>query len=163
MFENFPATFIDWRWGSLLSCLRHLSKLHTVLVLTWESRLMRGDGIDDLMEPGRAGEGDGFKADDQPDVVGNAIDNPVFWSYLHMLMSLGDSVSELLDWLQGCSCHPSAALRKACRVLTDDGRSSSGGQLVCPMRGWRMIEENPYFPLAPLQPASHIVLINLDV
>jgi hypothetical protein len=136
LFDNFPATFIEWRWGSLLTCLRHLSTLHPALAIGWDSRYMRGDVIardepEPQPQPDRGGD---FAADDQPDLVGDVIDDEVFWVYLHMLVSLGDAVDGVLDWLQRCPCHPSKAALRVGRLSSEDV-SSSSSSLVCPLRG----------------------------
>ena len=41
MFDTWPAVFIDWRWGSLIACLRFMDgALAAVLRITWDSKLM---------------------------------------------------------------------------------------------------------------------------
>jgi hypothetical protein len=54
--------------------------------------------------------------------------------YLHMLVALGDTVDDVLSWLQRCPCHPSKAACTLGRIHSGDD-SSSNDLHVCPLRG----------------------------
>ena len=59
MFKSWPAVYIEWRWGSLVECLKHMDgALCAVLRLTWDVSSMKknffqGEGRPELqVRPG---------------------------------------------------------------------------------------------------------------
>jgi hypothetical protein len=136
LFESFPARFIEWRWGSLLDCLKHISPLHAALLLCWDSNVMTSRSKKDTDEArGRGDASSAFEEDDAADEVGKVIGDSCFWSYLHLIFSLAEGVDRLTNWLQSCSCHRSRIVRRACNLLEQVDTSGSVVQDSCPMQG----------------------------
>ena len=132
LFDDFPATYIEWRWRSLLACVRHLLSLQPLLVLCWDRGKMVGPADLDSR-----GKDDAASTDDRAQAVGAVVENRSFWAFCSMLALLSEGVDVFLAWAQSCSCRPSLHLRKACGIMVDADQSSASDQLRCPMMGCR--------------------------
>ena len=134
LFNEFPATFIEWRWGSLVVCIRHLLLIQPVLVTCWDTARMVAKGTHVREQSGRD-DGD-FQKSDNVQEVGRVINDQRFWAYGQMLVYLADAADSLVSWCQTCPCHPTPVVRKACRIMEDVG-SSDQTKRSCPFLGCR--------------------------
>ena len=134
MFDDFPATYMEWRWNSLMICFRHILLIHPILALCWDSKLMAAKGQHAAEQCGRDDE---FQKADCVEDVGRVIHSPTFWAYTQMLVYFGHAADKFLGWCQTCPCHPVVAVRRACR-LAEDVSSDRARTLSCPLLGCRV-------------------------
>ena len=134
LFDDFPVVYIEWRWGSLLACLRHLLLIQPILVLCWDSERMVAKGQHASEQCGR--DDDEFQKADSVEDVGRVIHSTLFWAFLQMFASLGQVTDRLTEWCQTCPCHPATSVRRVCRIL-EQTESSSSKMASCPFVGCR--------------------------
>ena len=109
MFDTWPAVFIDWRWGSLIVCLRFMDgTLAAVLRITWDSKLMSKKIVSEKAKNSAAGR-DGsidWSEIDNPTKIAAVISDSHFWCYASMLLSASEAIENIADVFNRCPCHP---------------------------------------------------------
>ena len=103
LYEAWPATYIEWRWGSLLDVLRHILFLKASLRLLWDSKkIERGRSEASKRASPQEQQREEEEAPTRPREVGEVIHNPKF---------LGSSRHDLDDERGAlCSLRPSQGL-----------------------------------------------------
>ena len=109
MFTRGSLSLAEWRWGSLMECTTRVLRVMAPLRLYWDQRRLYyqedvGGDADAVDRSVLAGE------DATMDLLRkctDAVNDPLFWSYAHMVNSIGDDViSPFNRWLLSCTCHP---------------------------------------------------------
>ena len=63
------------------------------------------------------------------------IQSDFFWAYAHMLDAIGELLSEVTTWGEGCPCHKRALeIRGVSRHVRGNQLADEIGQRVCPLR-----------------------------
>ena len=133
LFEFFKHRYIDWCWGSLISCCAGLALLQWPLKLHWDPAKMKKKNKknDDAIEAGGRDRSDYDEADNAH-AVGKIIHDDNWWAFCHMILILGKVFDEAEAWAEGCSCHPHRACWKALAAVMPDWNI-----VRCPMAGRR--------------------------
>ena len=107
MFESFPHTLADWRWGEVVRAARALANRETPLRLHFDANAMlgrRGDTDDDAPEEGAMRE-EVQKGANRISRAGEAICSPWFWAFAHLLKALDEMLDSVEVWFKSCPCH----------------------------------------------------------
>ena len=103
VFKSGSLSVQDWRWGSIILALKHLSGMMLPLRLYWDDSAMRFK--DGEMSARSLSAGSGDTADKRLQRMGVAIRSTFFWSYSQMLLALAGGLDSLSTWLLSCKCH----------------------------------------------------------
>ena len=111
MLDIWPSSYIEWRWGSLLEVLEHLVYLRAPLMLLWDSKkLVRGLDLPEAKAAAEAerekqphGRGETSAQYGQPSApkeAGAIIHNPLFWSYVDLLLMGSEVLAVMFSRVQ---------------------------------------------------------------
>ena len=124
------------RWGTVSDC--------TLQILQCEGSLRHMWSLERYINCATApGEGDGQVVQGQGaetragsvnlEAASNAISDPFFWAFLHMLSTFASMQIRLISWAEGCPCHWSLMEDRSADLPTELKRLCGD----CPMRGRR--------------------------
>ena len=106
MFKSWPAVHIEWRWGSLVECLKHMDgALCAVLRLTWDVSSMKKKVSKVKEDPNSKCDLD-WEAVDDPKAIGDVIHSNKFWAFAGMLLRASEAAETISDHFNSCECHP---------------------------------------------------------
>ena len=120
--RKFHAKLHVGRWGSLAECVRQMVQVETVLRWGWN-----------LESYGRQQRQDSGSDGVDLALVNGAVTSPFFWSYVHMLKTLTDTIHAALTWAESCPCHSHLNLEQLTKRVRQQVQK-------CPLRGCRAPE-----------------------
>ena len=129
------------RWGTVADCLIHMSiDVKAALDFFWDAEKYRGSTSEKTTV---SDEEDDHDAKERIDIIDEALRNPFWWAYWHMLMRVAKILRLALIWAEGCPCHDS--LRAALLEVDPEVDSDIIKELrdlvnTCVMRGRRCPE-----------------------
>lgn len=134
--KAFCGHVYEERWGTVSDC--------TLQILQCEGSLRHMWSLERYINCATApGEGDGQVVQGQGaetragsvnlEAASNAISDPFFWAFLHMLSTFASMQIRLISWAEGCPCHWSLMEDRSADLPTELKRLCGD----CPMRGRR--------------------------
>eukprot|EP00971_Amphidinium_carterae_P331082 6464460-Amphidinium_carterae.1 len=102
LFQSFPATFIEWRWNSLIDACNAIVSLQPALLLFWDAHALTQKGTQAVAEDGLEKKSGGSD-DTLPRIqaLDKTIADPVFWAYCHMIVLVGRVLKAFTSWAEG--------------------------------------------------------------
>ena len=98
-FDTFNHEVYESRWGSVFGALASLLPLERLLRAAWDVEAFRGRSGDEEKREGKSMD---------LATVDLGIQSDFFWAYAHMLDAIGELLSEVTTWGEGCPCHKRA-------------------------------------------------------
>ena len=136
--KAFSGHVYEERWGTVSDCILQILQCEGAIRHMWNLEKFincaaPADEADGQLVQGHSAETRAGSVN--LEVASNAISDPFFWAFLHMLSAFASMQIRLISWAEGCPCHWSlmedrsaaADLPKQLKSLCDD----------CPMRGRR--------------------------
>ena len=144
LFESFPHTLIGWRWQAVWETSQALLNLKDALCCSWSAERMSGRFRDgDVAAAGVPLQynGHGVRLRKATD----AVRSQYMWSYLEMLVLVGDKVQHMCHWAESCPCHGFhscgvAGSWRAARKLFEARYGHPDAPKCCPVAGCRVSE-----------------------
>lgn len=106
-FKHMDISLRDWRWGSLLQCVDHISEQEVTFRVFWNEDAFKfkgaageSGGKDDTPQGGDEGFGS-----DSIGKVSQSCKDVFFWAYLRALRDLGILIKMLELYFYSCPCH----------------------------------------------------------
>ena len=126
VFDTFNHEVYEARWGSVFGALASLLPLERLLRAAWDVEAFRGRSGDEEKREGKSMD---------LATVDLGIQSDFFWAYAHMLDAIGELLSEVTTWGEGCPCHKRAPeIRGVSRHVRGNQLADEIGQRVCPLR-----------------------------
>ena len=102
VFKGFSGHVYQGRWGSVAHAVRELSRVSAPLRLCWDLQKY----MMNAPAPPAAGHPMPSQRGDTLALVDEAISSKMFWAYVEMINSIGATLLGLMEWAEGCPCHP---------------------------------------------------------
>lgn len=155
LFKHGVPSAIEWRWGSVVGCLKKMLPLANALRVAWDPQKFSAGG----------GESQGPRPDVGSDtldlqLITQTIRSARWWAYSHMVLSLHTMADSFRAWAESCPCHdwlqpvatvqPDVPGQRRCDVFEDDADELMACRIalklpkaeapLCPMHGKRAVE-----------------------
>lgn len=135
LFLHGTLSLAEWRWGSLMECVGKITAVMLPLRVFWKSSSMVYQEQAGQEKETPAMRVSVAAAQFNIETIAAVISSSKFWAYSHMMLMLGQIVSELQGFFLACKCHPNEDHDSKELARNVGVRRRVPRKIVCPMMG----------------------------